>query len=515
MPIGVSTDSGAHQLSPVEKIEINGKNASQYHFDRSVRVNNNLQAISGGENDILLSVGHIESGMAVLVTPEMQLVEIPISVLSPSTSAIKQGNIFRISSYRQKNEEIHVQEQFEAVQAQILRDLGRRIDGSRISSFGTLKLIGKSHTSLFFQWPSWKDLCAICQIENSIDGHESISDNQLQPPFNTEFVHFDEKDVKEISPPLSTIGNYQSPDDNDYKYGSNFGLEPSTSGHQKLPFDQFSTQLSNFVNEGNSRSRPPDQQNYSVDNLRGESSLISEMNTISTATSNIELSTRDLDTVPHTYTPRMESKSQSFNYFSGKCDSGCKIQMNSAIENQANDFRDDNPPVKVHSIEAYCNGQRLPTATIDPDETTLHLTGLDPGSTYTVRIVFRTAAGIFSTNEATGKTPTLDDMSCLCVTVLPGAEGESSSNTIIEALQEMGARVSFEFNPDETTHVVLFSAGDVPNGESSDASDTVSPILKKCRENNVPVVDSGWVFACKRAGRMQSVSHFYPPADKR
>jgi len=360
-----------------------------------------------------LTVGRVDSGMAVLVTSEShQLVEMPVALLCQllRTDTLRQGTVVRMSAERDIGEEAQARVAFERLQTEIAAELGIAPDAHRIGAPGTLRVVSKTHTTMTLRWPPWRELA------NNASNDPAPS--SMRNPTN------------------STLRDARQP-------------------HAVLPARQ-----------------------------------------------TLDISDWDADFDRERSLPSTENAVRG---------SDARTSHN----------RERSTPARVYAVEAQCNGQRIGSTAIDPEETLLRLTGLDPAKTYTLRIVFRTAAGIFHTNPVTETTPDLGALSCLSVVVMPSGStiqsgpqqthAESSLPerlaAVVDDLKELGATVTEAFDVDKTTHVVI-----VPGGEAAPGT---AEVLRQCKENSIPVLDSSWVQACQRFGRMQSVSRFYMDGEDR
>jgi ribosomal protein L12E/L44/L45/RPP1/RPP2 len=194
----------------------------------------------------------------------------------------------------------------------------------------------------------------------------------------------------------------------------------------------------------------------------------------------------------------------------------------------------------LYAIDGTINGRPLPCAAIDTQETLLRITGLEPATTYTLKLTFRTSAGTYSTDPLSFETKRLDDLTCLRVSV----DEESIDDLLLEQLRALGVQVE-EFSPDTTSLIISgrtmaelrrnssnpvsapFSASPAATTTTTAAAaatttdggeknsfapiDFVS-IYQRAQEANIPIVTPAWIAACQKAGgRMQPVSQFYPP----
>lgn len=150
----------------------------------------------------------------------------------------------------------------------------------------------------------------------------------------------------------------------------------------------------------------------------------------------------------------------------------------------------------LYAIDALLDGRRLPV-TLTPEETTLKLSGLDPGRTYTIQLVFRSSAGRFSTAPLTLKTVALEDFSCLRVAV------DGLPESVVAELGELGVHLAAE---NESVDLVVTGRTQGQLLEGQDEGE----LLRKSRQAKVPLVTPEWVRACREAGRMQSVTQFAP-----
>lgn len=153
---------------------------------------------------------------------------------------------------------------------------------------------------------------------------------------------------------------------------------------------------------------------------------------------------------------------------------------------------------QLHAIEGYIDDRPLPAARFHPEECTLRLTGLEPNHSYILRLVFRTSAGRFSTVPLTVRTRPLEDLSCLHVVA------DAVSPETLADLQAIGVQLGTLSG--ETNLVV---SGRNRLQLETDGQDD-GALLRTSQQANVPIVTPAWVRACKEAGRMQSVSQFYP-----
>lgn len=153
---------------------------------------------------------------------------------------------------------------------------------------------------------------------------------------------------------------------------------------------------------------------------------------------------------------------------------------------------------QLRAIEGYLDDRPLPAARFHPEECTLRLTGLEPDHSYVLKLTFRTSAGRLSTAPLTVRTRPLEDFSCLRVAV------DTISSETLADLQAIGVQVGALSG--ETNLVV---SGRNRLQLETDRQDD-GALLRTSQQANVPIVTPAWVRACKEAGRMQSVSHFYP-----
>lgn len=106
-----------------------------------------------GERTVALTVGKIESGTAVVVTDELQMLELPASIL-PTVSV---GSIVRMQVNSAMDLQMQRRAEFTALQNSILRDYGSAPDASIIKE--CLRLSSQTHTTLTVVWPEWSQLC--------------------------------------------------------------------------------------------------------------------------------------------------------------------------------------------------------------------------------------------------------------------------------------------------------------------------------------------------------------------
>ncbi len=165
---------------------------------------------------------------------------------------------------------------------------------------------------------------------------------------------------------------------------------------------------------------------------------------------------------------------------------------------------------RLHAIDAIAPDRAV--SAINPQDTTLRITGLPPNTPLAVRLRFRTAAGVFLTNCVEARTAALTELECLRVAVIVAGHDALDSNhkdadtlsDVLSSLQSLGAVVVTGAINRETTHVVLV-------GYAEHATSQQKQMLQNCTQLHVPVVSPSWVSACLQSGKMQSVSRFYAP----
>jgi hypothetical protein len=152
----------------------------------------------------------------------------------------------------------------------------------------------------------------------------------------------------------------------------------------------------------------------------------------------------------------------------------------------------------VISLSLYRNGQKAGNI---PRPTKMHTTkisGLAVDTEYTFHLVLRTSAGTFSSEKLAVKTHKMTDLSG--ITVTPGVLPSQLRETLIKAVERIGAKMSENVGID-TTHFVTTEGRGQP--------------WEKAVEMNIPVVRPEWVEGCERGGRIVGVRQYYLDADPR
>lgn len=157
------------------------------------------------------------------------------------------------------------------------------------------------------------------------------------------------------------------------------------------------------------------------------------------------------------------------------------------------------PGITVHSLDGILrdeSGGIIRRMEISPEEVTLKLTSLQPNTSYKLTLAFRTSAGRYSTVDLPLKTPPLEDLSCLKVSL------DNVPSETINLLQSIGVQV-VDFGVD--TSLVISGRNQDELREGPDDGE----LLRTAKNGSIPIVGTEWVLACKESGKMQSVSNFY------
>jgi hypothetical protein len=152
----------------------------------------------------------------------------------------------------------------------------------------------------------------------------------------------------------------------------------------------------------------------------------------------------------------------------------------------------------IISLSLFRNGQK---AGAIPRPTQIHSTkisGLAVDTEYTFHLVLRTSAGTFSSEKVVVKTHKMTDLSG--ITVTPGFLPQQLKDTLLKAVERIGAKIAPEVRID-TTHFVTTEGRGIS--------------WEKAVEMNIPVVRPEWVEGCERGGRIVGVRQYYLDADPR
>lgn len=176
-----------------------------------------------GAGDVVLTVGRVESGIAIVITDDLQLLEVPASVLPTQTP----GATLRLQVKEAADVQKDRLHEFMALQDRILAEFG---NGPNSAAFATcLQLQGRTHTTLTVHWPTWEQMQPDCRSKvYSIIGHchgkhlntvslsadatqfrlsglEPDSDYKVKVTFETSAGKFESNELVISTPPLDDL----------------------------------------------------------------------------------------------------------------------------------------------------------------------------------------------------------------------------------------------------------------------------------------------------------------------
>ncbi len=117
----------------------------------------------GQQRTVAVTVGKIESGMAVVLTEDLHMIEVPTSLLPTA----RPGAIVRLRMQPAADLEEERAARLAAVQLAVLEAFGRLPDARAIAA--ALRIARRDHTSLTLAWPAWRQLAASAATLHRID----------------------------------------------------------------------------------------------------------------------------------------------------------------------------------------------------------------------------------------------------------------------------------------------------------------------------------------------------------
>lgn len=112
----------------------------------------------------ICTVGKVESGIAVLLTDDLQMFEVPSSLLGNTAS----GSVLQMSLASSQTLQLQRDNVFMALQNRLLQDFGGEPDCRAIEN--SLFVVERTHTNLTVGWPRWAEMSGTRSTLYAIDG---------------------------------------------------------------------------------------------------------------------------------------------------------------------------------------------------------------------------------------------------------------------------------------------------------------------------------------------------------